>query len=547
MSVILENRSEARERGADAGTVPAQWRDAVRKTGNGIAIRSWACAGMLAVSACGGAAEVSEAPREVDRSAPVDPAFYAGEVEFRIAENLATLKKDVPFALYLGLAPAAETRLGANAFVDLRDLQIALPDLLTGVIEPSCGLGLDVRFDGAEAVGDLIRARATTDARLYRCRNSGTDAESRGIRFLTQTIDIEATVSAGIEGECIAFHLVDLDLVPRGLLGRVSTLFGVTDRARSAILAQTRETLSDNPVCPDLPPALALLDPQFSAFTLREVGDRGMGASLSGSVDLDAGALVDMLALVQARANAPEAGSGPAASPGRLDGRIDSTLDIGGTEIAYTVDVGLAAAGPTRIDVETRLDLRNLQSRLPDLLAGRALVNICGGSIDLNRLEAEATGRSVALRGLLGVNSYDCTQTEPGTWMRGKLLDATEIAVRADLSAEIVESCVVFRLLDLSRDPPGAFVQLETGSGRVEAARELLLEAAWLLLEEAALCPDFPPELAVLDLRLDSIAPEEIGDGGVGIDIDGSIDVSPETVIALLRLLQARGAVPPPP
>ncbi len=502
---------------------------------------------MLVLSACGGAAEVSQPPEELDRSASVDPVTHAGEVEFRITDSLPTQDGEVPVTLYLGLAAAPGTRLGANAFVDLRDLQIALPDLLTGAIEPSCGLGLDVRFDGAEAVGDMIRARATTDARLYRCRNSGTDAESRGIRFLTQTIDIEATVSAGVEGECIAFRLVDLDLVPRGLLGRVSTLFGVTDRARSAILAQTRETLSDNAVCPDLPPALALLDPQFSAFALREVGDGGMGAALSGSVDLDAGALVDMLALVQARANAPGAGSGAAASTGRLDGRIDSTLDIGGTEIAYGVDVGLTAAGPTRIDVETGLDLRDLQSRLPDLLAGRALVNICGGSIDLNRLEAEATGRSVALRGVLGVNSYDCTQTEPGTWVRGILLDATEIAVRADLSAEIVESCVVFRLLDLSRDPPGAFVQLETGSGRVEAARELLLEAAWLLLEEAPLCPDYPPELAVLDPRLDRVAPQEIGDGGVGIDIDGSIDVSPATVIALLRLLQSRGAVPPPP
>jgi hypothetical protein len=500
---------------------------------------------MLALSACGGAAEVSEAPRQIDRAAPVDPASHAGEVEFRIAESLATRDGPVPFTLYVGLAAASGTGLEANALVDLRDLQIALPELLNGTLDPSCALGLDINFTGAEAVADAIRARATVDARLHRCRNRGTDMETRGARLLSQTIDVEATLGADLAGECIAFRLDDLDLAPRGLLGRVSTLLGVTEQVRTAILTQARATLSQSPVCPDLPPELAVLDPQFSGFALREVGERGIGAALSGNVDLNAAALIDLLTLVEARQ--PGIVVEASAAPGRLTGKITDSIDIDGTAVAYGLDFRLAAGGPTRIDVETTLDLRELQRELPDLLAGAVLSDICGGRIMLRRLEAEASGRRVAVSGVVNVESFDCAQTQPGTWERGALLDANEIGVRAELSAEIVESCVVFRLLDLSRDPPGPFVQLETGSGRVEAARQLLLEAAGLLLEEASLCPEFPPDIAVLNPRLDRIAPEEIGDGGVGIGMDGSIEVSPTTVLDLLGLLQTRGDRPRPP
>lgn len=517
----------------------------MRNTGKGIAVGSLACACMLALSACGGAAEDAEVPRAMDPGTPVNPAFFSGEVTFRIHETFPARDRDVPFTLHLGLAAAEGTRLDANAFVDLRDLQLALPDLLTGVVDPSCGLGLDVDFENAEAQGDVIRARASVDARLYRCRDRGTDAERRGFRLLTQAIDIEATIGGDLQGECIVFRLVELDLAPRNLFGRAASFFGVTERVRETILAQTRSTLSDNPVCPDLPDALALLDPRFSAFELRAVGDRGIGAALSGSVDLNAGALVDLLALVAARGSKPEAGA--IATPGRSKGRIDGTIDIRRADVAYGLDVGLSAAGPTRIEVETLLDLRDLQSRLPDLLAGEVLLDICGGQIDLRRLEAEANGQRVDVRGRVGVETFDCARTGPGSWERGALKDAEEIGLRAELSAEVAEGCVVFRLLDLSRDPQGAFARLETGSGRAEAARALLVEAAGLLLEGAPLCPDLPPELAVLDPLFDRIAPEEIGAGGVGIGIDGSIDVSPDAVIALLRLLQARGAVAPPP
>ena len=184
---------------------------------------------------------------------------------------------------------------------------------------------------------------------------------------------------------------------------------------------------------------------------------------------------------------------------------------------------------------------------MPDILAGETLLDICGGRVTLGRLEAEAREERLIARAQIDLETFDCERTGPSTWERGALLTAEEVGVRAELSAELVDGCVVFRLLDLARDPPGALARMETGGGRAEAARALLLEAVGLILEETPLCPEIPEELAVLDPRLGRGAPQEIGDGGVGVVVDGSVEVSPRTVVDLLRLLQARGVLPARP
>lgn len=507
-----------------------------------------ACAAALALSGCGSAAQDTEAPVAVDRDASVDRQAYAGDVTFRIDEMFAARERDVPYSLYLGLSPEADARLSANAFVDLRELQLALPELLSEATDPNCSLGLDVTFRGAEAEGDAVRGRAGVKASVYRCPDRGTEEERRGWRLLTQTIDVAGTAGAGIDGDCFAFHLLDLDLAPRNLLGRLATLLGVTERVRVAILEEARSTLSENPVCADLPEALAALDPQFTGFGLREIGEGGIGAALSGSVELSAESIVALLAAAADRAQGPDASvSLVAAEVGRLDLRIDAAFEAQGREIPYGLDIRLSTVAPTRIGVETQLDLRAFQQMLPDLLVGQALVDTCGGHVSLRNLEAEARDASVIARGQLEVETFDCERTGPGSWQRGALLNTEDVGVRADMSAEAVEGCVVFRLLDLARDPPGVLGSLETGSGRSAAARALVLEAVGLVLEENPVCPGVPPELAVLDPSFDRGVPEEIGDGGIGIAVDGTIDVSPKAIVDLLRLLQARGAVPPPP
>jgi hypothetical protein len=510
--------------------------------GKGPLFRVWACAVLLSLSGCSGMAQEGGALRPVDLGATVDPATYAGDVTFRFADSLVAGDQDIPVALLLGLAPEAETRLGANALVDLRHLQQALPQLLSGPIEASCALGLDILFHGAQAESDALRARASLTARLYTCSGRGTENEQRGMRLLAPTIDVDATLSAGLEGDCIAFRLDAFDLAPRGLIGGLANLFGVTKRARAALLEQARTALAANPVCPDLPEALALLDPHFSALGLREIGAGGIGAALSGSVEISAENIVHILALADPQGSDTE---GQAAPPeGQASFRIDTTAPVAGTEISSALDLRLAAVAPTRIGVEARLDLRNLQGQLPELLKGTVLLDSCGSRIALQHLETEAQESRVIARGRLLVENFDCQRTGPQIWERGVLLNAEEFGVRAEMSTEIVEGCVVFRLIDITRDPPTILGQPD---GRMDTVRALLLDATRLLLEDSRLCPTLPPEFAALDPRLERVAPEEIGEGGIGIALDGEIDLSPGTIVSLLRVLQDRGAAPPRP
>ena len=520
----------------------------IRVTERGMIAKASAFAAALALGGCFVASDDEQPRAAVDHVATVDPASYAGDVKYRIAETFPAKSWEIPFEAYLGLAPETQTRLGGKFFVDLRHLQSAVPDLLTGALEPSCALGLDLRVEGAEADGDIIRAHASTDARVYRCRQRGTEEERRGVQFLTQTFDIEATLGASLDGACIVFRLDDLDLDPKGLLGGLATLFGVTERARAAILEKARTTLTENPVCPDLPLALALLNPRFPEASIREIGNGGIGAALSGSVDLSAARIVELLALVDQGGTQPATLTADVVSgPGRAAFRFDDSIALRGTEVEIALDVWLVATDGTRIGIEAILDLRDLQAQLPEIVAGEVLVDTCGGRITMQSLEAEAQGKNLIAEGKLSVESFDCKRTGPGSWQRGAPLNAEKVGVRAELSAELIKGCAVFRLIDLQRDPPGAVRRLETGSGRLEAAEALLLDAVRLVLEDRPLCPDLPPEIVVLAPQFDRAGPMELAERGIGVALEGSIEASPRTLVDLLRLLQARGALPPPP
>jgi hypothetical protein len=81
----------------------------------------------------------------------------------------------------------------------------------------------------------------------------------------------------------------------------------------------------------------------------------------------------------------------------------------------------------------------------------------------------------------------------------------------------------------------------------LQAVRVILLEVAGRFLEERPLCPELPPELASLDPVYESGGPREIEDGGLGLYLSGSIDVSTTTILDILRVLQSEGIIPGPP
>lgn len=500
----------------------------------------------LVLSGCSGSAQAtfdagragSSVGLEGNSEGVVDPASFAGDVQIGISDTLVARGRQVPFDVFMGLSPASDTRLAAKAFLDLRGLQRELPYLLSGTIEPSCSIALDLEFVGAEADGEVLNASAVVNARLFRCPDDGTVAD-RGPQILAQTIDATARIGQRLSGRCIEFEVEDLDLSARGVLGALANLFGVTGRTRTALLEKAQAALDERPICPDLPEAVLALDPHFDLVRLEEVGDGGMGVAIAGSLEISARSLLALLALDPSL-------SRPASSSG-IEFRLDDAIAIRGTDVGFGVDVRLSEGGRTRMGVEAVLDLREVQRRLPELSKEIGILDLCGRTLTLERLDASVSGATLFAEGKLHLTKYLCERTAPDTWRRGGIVTEEDIGLSAGLATELVDGCVMFRVDSLAPDAAGEAVLARIARDEVLGARAILEDTARLLLETRPLCPKLPPLIAVLDPRLEQVQPREIGEGGIGLASVGSIAVDPRSVIDVLRLLQERGSIPPAP
>lgn len=235
------------------------------------------------------------------RGTGIDPATYAGEVAIKTPIDLPVGGERVPIVLYLGLNSGSDTRLGINALADLRFLQVRLPDLLTGVIDESCKQKIALVFDRAEATKDRVRAWGTVDVTFYSCNREDPAAHKQGARLFSQRIGVVAEATAELQGECIAFRLLDLDLAPSGAIGAVANALGLTKLAGRIIQEEGATYFTENPVCITLPDELAMLAPRYQSGGPVEVGNGGMGARVSGSVDTSAETLMSLLAIVKDR------------------------------------------------------------------------------------------------------------------------------------------------------------------------------------------------------------------------------------------------------
>ncbi|MCT4370040.1 hypothetical protein CLG85_006720 [Yangia mangrovi] len=499
------------------------------------------------VSGCGGE-ELQVPAEQVVSSAPVDPSLYAGTFALALSETIETPGNALPFRAYLGLAPQSGTRLGVRAAVDLRDIQRVLPVLVSGSFDPDCGLGLAVGLTSAQAEGDAVRARGTVRAELYRCKGGETESAARGAHLWSQMVDFDTLVGAGLTGECVGFELRDLALDPRGFIGGLGTLFGITEKVRLAILEQGNEALRAAPVCPEMPDALALLSPDFSSGGAVEIGEGGIGAALEGTVTTDAARLVGLLGLWQRKGALPGAGEDLTDLPeAAVSFRFENALKDFDPPVPYRVDIAMTPNTPTRIGVGLELDLRALQMRLPEIAKGALLVDDCRSRVEVQAIDTLAQGATLVAHARLEARSYTCERTGDSAWQRGELERSEEVDVRAEVSASVAGNCAVFHLVDLARDPPLPVISKGRQGARSEAARTLFIDAVDALLKTRPLCPELPAEFGVLDPQFRSGGPREMGSGGLGFRLEGSVDLSTTTIIALLQMMQERGFLPPRP
>jgi len=226
---------------------------------------------------------------------------------------------------------------------------------------------------------------------------------------------------------------------------------------------------------------------------------------------------------------------------------LKDVVTMGETEVGDGLNLIMTATSPTRIALEALLDLRGFQKRLPGLLAEARISDDCGSRTDLTEISVEAEGDVLAVTGLIARQSFECNRINETDFRRGAALDRLEVAVGAAASAGLSGKCLTFELVDLSVEFANSAEDLDFPSEDLDALRMILLQVAGRFLRDRPFCPELPPEIASLDPVFEAGGPREIENGGLGLYINGSIDVSTSTMLDLLRVLQEEEVIPGPP
>lgn len=237
----------------------------------------------------------------------------------------------------------------------------------------------------------------------------------------------------------------------------------------------------------------------------------------------------------------------PGATEQQVDFTIADTLTLRETELPYTIDLVLSVAAATRIGVDAVLDLRDVQASIPERVAEQAVVDNCGLQVEIDNLTVTGDADAILLDGAATVRLFECTRTDDRTFRRGAEKNVFNANLSTAASVELRDNCVFFQIRDLTLTAPDTLRQQVLEDDTLDNVKELMLAALAIVLGETPLCPELPAELASLDPIYDSGGPREIGDGGVGVAMRGSIDVSTSTLLDVLAALQELELIPGPP
>ena len=225
---------------------------------------------------------------------------------------------------------------------------------------------------------------------------------------------------------------------------------------------------------------------------------------------------------------------GLSASANPVEFKLAAKLPIGEDEITYAVDLSLTAMGPNRIRANVLFDLRNLQNRLPVIATAEPIFELCGFHTILTELALNTEGDVVSVAGKARSEFFKCTRLSEIDFQRGELEESFDLGLSGAYSVSLSGKCAVFRVVDLEVVSLEEAENSRQRSYKLQSAKTLLLESIRLVLEENPFCPTLPPELASLDPIYESVSPQEIGDGGLGIAMTGSVDVSPSTILDIV-------------
>ncbi len=229
-------------------------------------------------------------------------------------------------------------------------------------------------------------------------------------------------------------------------------------------------------------------------------------------------------------------GIDPSKYAGDIKFLLPSEVPIGTESFKVAFYAGLSPASETRLQVNAMADLRTVQARFPELASG-VYDSTCSREVAVQVIETEAIENHVELRGTIFVRFFSCNQTSSGD-ERGNPWLTQEIDTTARLEAFVADQCVRFSLVELELDPrgiTGAFARL---FGVIDSARAEILEKAEIYFDANPVCLAIPEELKPVSPKATLVQALEIGEGGVGAEIQGSIETDASTLVNLLSVME---------
>ena len=226
--------------------------------------------------------------------------------------------------------------------------------------------------------------------------------------------------------------------------------------------------------------------------------------------------------------------------------KASPNITLGEREVPVDLALRLKDVSATRIAIESVIDLRQAQEMLIEELTGAAFVDVCDAKISVTEAVAQTDDIALTLGGRIGAELFRCEGPLGKDRKRGDLVYTAGLTVAASASAVLRDQCLYFRLVDL-RLTPDRFPETAEAQEAVAQVRDIFFRATDAIFGNHPICPKLPAELSSLAPTYDAGGTRELGDSGIGVFFQGSIDASTETIIDILQVLQSKGVLPPPP
>lgn len=230
-----------------------------------------------------------------------------------------------------------------------------------------------------------------------------------------------------------------------------------------------------------------------------------------------------------------------------VDLTFERTLPVAGVDVPYALQVKLSKVDLTRVGLDAALDLRDVQAAISTRFDGDVVVDICNARVSVAGLELKAQDEYVSFEAGASAAFFACARESLRVADRGERLFDQEVTVRATMSAQLEANCIRFELADAGVTLTGALEPTAEQQAYLDQARALFLSAMDRVLSNHPLCVDLPPELATLEPVYRAGGTVELGQGGIGVYFQGSVEVSTAAILDVLQVLQDGGVLPPPP